>query len=186
MMPLWAAFKGDAMKTSLSHRDLGELHGPVLVFGGSYSNLQATEALLAEAQRRAIAPGNLICSGDVVAYCADGPATVAAIRMSGCVVVAGNCERQLAAGAQDCGCGFEDGSACDLLSMCWFGQTAPSVQMTACGWAHAPTSQPSARPDAVMRSFMAASAISADFYGRCLANWSLWKKSRRSRRPLDR
>jgi len=127
MMPLWAAFKGDAMNTSLSHRDLGELHGPVLIFGGSYSNLQATEALLAEAQRRAIAPGNLICSGDVVAYCADGPATVAAIRISGCVVVAGNCERQLAAGAQDCGCGFEDGSACDLLSMGWFGQANRAI-----------------------------------------------------------
>ena len=37
-----------------------------------------------------------------------------------CPVVAGNCEVQLGSGAPDCGCGFESGSACDLLSNAWY------------------------------------------------------------------
>lgn len=31
-------------------------------------------------------------------------------------LIAGSCEENLAAGALDCGCGFEEGTACDLLS----------------------------------------------------------------------
>ncbi|WP_299614399.1 metallophosphoesterase family protein [uncultured Tateyamaria sp.] len=99
-------------------QDLGQIEGPVLVFGGPYSNLQATQAVLAEAQARG---AYAICTGDVVAYCARPAETVAAIRAAGCPVVAGNCEKQLAAGAPDCGCGFDEGTACDLLSMGWYG-----------------------------------------------------------------
>lgn len=101
--------------------DLGELSGPILLFGGPYSNLPALQALIAEAERRAIPPGRMICTGDVVAYCADPAGCVARIRALGCTVIAGNCERQLAARAPDCGCGFADGSACDLLSAGWYG-----------------------------------------------------------------
>src|SRR5277367_268628 len=50
---------------------LVRLDGPLLVFGGSYSNLEATTAILAEARRRAIAPSHILCTGDVVAYGAD-------------------------------------------------------------------------------------------------------------------
>lgn len=100
--------------------DLGVLEGPLLVFGGPYSNLQATEALLSEGARRGIAASQMICTGDVVAYCAAPAETVSRVRESGCVVVAGNCERQLAANAMDCGCGFEEGTACDLLSAGWY------------------------------------------------------------------
>jgi predicted phosphodiesterase len=35
-------------------------------------------------------------------------------------VVAGNCEEQLAAGAGDCGCGFEEGTECDRLAKSWY------------------------------------------------------------------
>ena len=35
-------------------------------------------------------------------------------------MVAGNCEEQLAAGGTDCGCGFEEGSTCDLLAKGWY------------------------------------------------------------------
>ncbi|MDH3791615.1 MAG: metallophosphoesterase, partial [Rhodospirillales bacterium] len=56
--------------------DLGAFDEPVLVFGGPYGNLQATRALLDEAARRGIAPSRLLCTGDVVAYCADPQATV--------------------------------------------------------------------------------------------------------------
>ena len=104
----------------MRHHDLGALNGPVLVFGGPYSNQQALQALLAEAARRQVPAASMICTGDVVAYCGAPVETIGAIRAAGCAVVAGNCEVQLAAGALDCGCGFEDGSACDLLSAGWF------------------------------------------------------------------
>ena len=93
---------------------------PILVFGGPYSNLEATRALLAEAAQRGIAPGNMICTGDVVAYCGDPSATANLVAASGCHVVMGNCEEQLAANAADCGCGFAEGSACDTASKTWF------------------------------------------------------------------
>ncbi|WP_420012183.1 metallophosphoesterase family protein [Tateyamaria sp.] len=101
----------------MRHKDLGVLTGPVLIFGGPYSNVQATRAVLAEAEARGAVP---LCTGDVVAYCGAPVQTVAAIRASACAIVAGNCERQLAAGAPDCGCGFDAGSTCDLLSVGWF------------------------------------------------------------------
>ena len=94
--------------------------GPLLVFGGPYSNLQATRAILEEAARRGIPAGRVICTGDVVAYGADASACCDLIMASGIWVIAGNCEENLAAGALDCGCGFEEGTACDLLSRAWY------------------------------------------------------------------
>ena len=94
--------------------------GPVLVFGGPYSNLQATEALFATADRLGIPPHRMICTGDVVAYGADAVRCVARLRAAGVAVVAGNCEEQLGASAADCGCGFAAGSACDRLAAVWF------------------------------------------------------------------
>lgn len=99
-------------------QDLGELTGPVLLFGGPYSNLQATEALFDVARARDVP--HIICTGDVVAYCANPVDTVALVRKQGCAVVAGNCEHQLAARQMTCGCGFEEGSTCDLLSAGWY------------------------------------------------------------------
>ncbi len=95
-------------------------YGPLLVFGGPYSNVDATRAMRAEAQRLGIPPGRVICTGDVVAYCADPELTVGLIRDWGIRVIAGNCEEQLAIGGADCGCGFEEGSACDLLAKGWY------------------------------------------------------------------
>lgn len=95
--------------------DLGPLTGELVVFGGPYSNVQAVQALLSVAGTR-----RMICTGDVVAYCGAPVETVGLIRASGTAVVAGNCEQQLGAYALDCGCGFEDGTACDLLSAGWY------------------------------------------------------------------
>lgn len=97
-----------------------EADGPVLLFGGCYSNLEATRALLAAARRHGIPSERLICTGDVVAYGADPRACVELIRMHGITTVMGNCEEQLAAGATDCGCGFTPGSSCDRLAASWF------------------------------------------------------------------
>ncbi len=93
---------------------------PLLVFGGPYSNLEATEALIAEAQRLGIPADRVICTGDVVAYCADPEATSRRIASWGCHVIQGNCEQQLAEGAADCACNFEDGSACAALAKGWY------------------------------------------------------------------
>ncbi len=114
--------------------DLGELPGPILLFGGPYSNLSALEALIGAARRRAIAPRHMICTGDVVAYCARPAECVARIRALGCPVLAGNCERQLAAGANDCGCGFEEGSTCDRLSAGWFAHADACLDDAARRW----------------------------------------------------
>ncbi|WP_415920396.1 metallophosphoesterase family protein [Tateyamaria sp. SN6-1] len=111
--------------------DLGVLDGPVLAFGGPYSNVQATQAVLQEAQRRGAQP---LCTGDVVAYCGAPEATVAALRTAGCPVVAGNCEKQLGSGATDCGCGFEPGTACDVLSVGWYGFAAARMSENDRSW----------------------------------------------------
>jgi len=97
-----------------------DINGPVLVFGGCYGNLEATTALRAEAARLGIRPEHTVCTGDVVAYCADAAATVALIRDWGVHVVMGNCEESLAWSKDDCGCGFAEGTACDQLSSAWY------------------------------------------------------------------
>ena len=96
------------------------MNGLVLVFGGSYSNLEATLALQGEAARLGIGPDNIICTGDVVAYGADPVATVATIRDWGIHVIMGNCEESLGWSKDDCGCGFEEGTACEQLSVDWY------------------------------------------------------------------
>lgn len=100
--------------------ELGDLNEPVLIFGGAYSNLAATEVMHAEAKRLGISPDKVICNGDLVAYCAEPEATVNLIREWGIHVVMGNCEESLAADAQDCGCGFSEESMCSLLSVEWY------------------------------------------------------------------
>lgn len=114
--------------------DIGTLEGAVLVFGGPYSNLQATQALIEEARARGIPAERCICTGDVVAYCAQPAETVAALRDFGCWVVAGNCEQQLAAGALDCGCGFEAGTVCDRLSAGWYAHASAHVAAQDRAW----------------------------------------------------
>lgn len=82
--------------------------------------VRAVLAMRARAVALGIAPTSCICTGDVVAYCVEPEETVAAIRDWACHVIAGNCEEQLAAGAGDCGCGFEEGSECDRLAKGWY------------------------------------------------------------------
>jgi predicted phosphodiesterase len=112
--------------------DLGE--GPLLVFGGPYSNLRALAALRARAAALGVSPSSTICTGDVVAYCAEPEETIAAIRDWGCHVVAGNCEQRLTLGAGDCGCGFVQGSACDVLSKGWYGFANARVSAASRVW----------------------------------------------------
>ena len=111
-------------------QDFGHFEGPVVLFGGAYSNLQALEALVAGAGKRP-----LVSTGDAVGYCAQPAETVALMRKAGVPGIAGNCERQLAGDAEDCGCGFEDGSACDLLSQGWFPYLKRAADPETAAWA---------------------------------------------------
>lgn len=110
------------------------MDSPILVFGGPYSNLQATRAVLAEASRRGIPGHRIICTGDVVAYGADPKACVDLVRDAGIGVVMGNCEEQLAADAEDCGCGFAPGSECDRLSAAWFAHARAALDQADRAW----------------------------------------------------
>lgn len=101
--------------------DLGRIEGDILIFGGCYSNLQATNALFDWAQTRGIPPARRIHTGDMVAYCGQPNETTALLRAQCHHAISGNCEQQLAAGMPDCGCGFDTGSACDILSVGWYG-----------------------------------------------------------------
>jgi predicted phosphodiesterase len=96
------------------------LRPPLLAFGGPYSNVRAVTALHAQAALLSIDAMHTICTGDVVAYCAEPEETVAAIREWGCHIVAGNCEEQLADDADDCGCGFVRDSDCDRIAKDWY------------------------------------------------------------------
>lgn len=94
--------------------------GRLFVFGGAYGNLEATRALLAKAGSLGFTPAQTLFTGDLVAYCGNPQETVDLIREYGCHVIMGNCEEALAGDAEDCGCGFEEGSACSVLSAQWF------------------------------------------------------------------
>ena len=105
------------METNLA---LGDFTRPILIFGGPYGNIQALSALFEVADQAGVPGENMICTGDLAAYCADPQATVDLIRARGVHVIAGNVEESLGAEPSDCGCGFDEGSACDVLASSWY------------------------------------------------------------------
>ena len=100
--------------------NMGKINDRLLIFGGPYSNLAATQAMQATAIELGIPATHTICTGDIVAYCAEPTQTVELIREWGIHVVMGNCEESLALEQDDCGCGFEPGTACSTLSITWY------------------------------------------------------------------
>ncbi len=96
------------------------MDGAVMIFGGPYGNLEATRAILEAARRFGIPAERIVCTGDLVAYCADPVATIDLVRASGIHVVMGNCDEQLGQSADNCGCGFPEGSSCERLSAAWY------------------------------------------------------------------
>ncbi|MDA0676327.1 MAG: metallophosphoesterase family protein [Proteobacteria bacterium] len=114
--------------------DLGSLALPVLLFGGTYGNVQATQAIRDEAHRLRIPPARVLCTGDVCAYFAEPEACVQLIRDWGIAVVMGNCEESLGFGMDDCGCGFAEGTACDLLSQAWYAFSAEALSDPSKAW----------------------------------------------------
>lgn len=93
---------------------------PILIFGGNYSNLEATQTLKHWAEKQGFLPQQCICTGDIVAYCGNPVETTDLIHDWGVHCIQGNVEQSLAIAADDCGCGFESGTACDVLSKGWY------------------------------------------------------------------
>ena len=121
----------------MNRRQLGALHGTLLLFGGPYSNLQATQALRDHARLLNIPAKNIICTGDIVAYCAQPNETIELLQDWGINIVMGNCEESLAWNAEDCGCGFEAGSTCEALSDSWFRFASQAVTQSHKQWMRA-------------------------------------------------
>ena len=124
-------FKARAIKGELRVivADFGHFEEDLVLFGGPYSNLQAFEAFETAVEARPA-----ICTGDVVAYCGQPAETINALQNTGWPVIAGNCERQLGEKADGCGCGFEDGTTCDLLSQGWYAFASRAVDGTMRSW----------------------------------------------------
>ena len=86
--------------------DLGDIHGQILIFGGAYSNLQATQALIDAAQEHGIPAERCIFTGDSIAYCGNPSETLNLLRDFGCPMIKGNCEIELAAAVTPVGAGL--------------------------------------------------------------------------------
>jgi alkylhydroperoxidase/carboxymuconolactone decarboxylase family protein len=114
----------------MKERSLGALTGPVLIFGGAYSNLDALVAVRAEAERRGIPPANVICCGDTPGYCAEPKECLDLLADWQCHAIAGNVETSLVNGTDDCGCGFGDGSRCDMFAKLWYSYAAKHVSQS--------------------------------------------------------
>ena len=115
-------------------KDIGQLSGKVLIFGGAYSNLQALEALREVATSEGISPNNTICTGDVVAYCAQPEETVQTMRDWGVHCILGNVEIQLRDDKDDCGCDFSSGSRCDIFSRQWYPYAKEKLSESSLSW----------------------------------------------------
>lgn len=114
--------------------DLGAIEAPILVFGGAYSNSHALGALFARAAQLGFDDAQLIHTGDAVAYGAAPQACVDMLAARRIACIAGNVERALALDEDACGCGFEDGSTCDVLARGWYGFARRKVSADARSW----------------------------------------------------
>ncbi len=92
----------------------------LLVFGGCYSNLAATQSMRAVAVELGIKPQQIICTGDLIAYCAEPVEVLDLIQDWGIHVLMGNCEESFGFEQLDCGCGFKPTSVCSALSITWY------------------------------------------------------------------
>ena len=108
--------------------NLGKINHRLLIFGGPYSNLAATQTMRDRAEGLDIPAERIICTGDLVAYCAEPVETVDLIRDWGIHVVMGNCEEALGFARDDCGCGFDPGTACSTLSFTWYRYASQQIK----------------------------------------------------------
>jgi predicted phosphodiesterase len=117
-------------------KNIGALNGKLLVFGGVYSNFQALEALQKIAEKEQIPPSNILCTGDIVAYCAEPEHCVQTVKNWGIHSILGNVEIQLRDDLDDCGCNFNDGSRCDIFSRQWYPYAQSKISQASKDWFH--------------------------------------------------
>ena len=115
-------------------RHIGAIDAPIIICGGAYSNLEALQAMQAEAGKLGFAPSRIIHTGDVVAYAADPAACAQLLRAWGVHAIQGNVEEQLAANAADCACGFAEGTVCDRLAKGWWAHADSEVNQDLRDW----------------------------------------------------
>jgi predicted phosphodiesterase len=115
-------------------KTLLNINGPILVFGGVYSNLQALEAIYSKAQELGIPASNIICTGDLVAYCAQPLACLNFTKNWGIHCIAGNVEINLYQNDEDCGCNFFEGGRCDIFSRQWYPYLKNQISQTEMEW----------------------------------------------------
>lgn len=113
---------------------LGSLKGRVLVFGGVHSNLQALKKMRQLSEEWKIPPGQVICTGDVVGYCAEPEACVKEMIDWGVYVIAGNVEIRLREKAADCGCGFPKGGRSEKFSRQWYAYLQSQLSEDSIRW----------------------------------------------------
>lgn len=80
--------------------------GKIVVFGGVYSNYLALEALLEEAARRGAEA--VYCLGDLGGFGPHPDKVLPLLERGRVRSIQGNYEQSLAAGAEDCNCGYTD------------------------------------------------------------------------------
>ena len=115
-------------------RHLGEFVQPMLICGGAYGNLEALEALAAFQAQNHIKDDHVIHTGDAVAYCADAELAAQFIASRNWHAIKGNVEEQIVTGADNCGCGFEEGSVCDAASQQWYAHALESLSNSSKEW----------------------------------------------------
>ncbi len=104
------------------------------VFGGAYGNLQATQAVLKKANELGFSPSQIIFTGDMIAYCAKPVETIKLIKSSVDHIIMGNCEEAISKGSNNCGCGFEEGSECSILSNQWYSFCLSKIDQATADW----------------------------------------------------
>lgn len=120
-------------KTVSSHVKIN-VDKKLFVFGGAYGNLQATQAMLETAKLKGFKANQIIFTGDSIAYCANPDETANLIAQSGIHAIKGNCEDAIINNSEDCGCGFEEGSQCDVLAVQWYSFCKNQISHKALDW----------------------------------------------------
>jgi predicted phosphodiesterase len=118
------------------NKNIGVLTRELIVFGGIYSNLEALKAFKSEMDTRGIKANNIICTGDIVAYCADPEECIQFVKNWGIHVIVGNVELQLRNGEVDCGCNFNENTSCDVLSRHWYPFAKHKISIQSIQWLH--------------------------------------------------
>lgn len=118
----------------MNTKHLGHFAQPLLICGGAYGNLEALHALDMLADERGIPAHRIIHTGDAIAYCADARAAAEYIAKKGYHAIPGNVEEQLAEEADDCACGFEEGSECNVLARTWYAHAQSEMTQDLRAW----------------------------------------------------